>query len=145
MHCMDLCQFEVLSCLVNWQICDGIVAHKTANRRPKTRHITPTPHYFFEYMTRSTVGGKGVALFYTTNVIRRTFLSRVYTVSRKKRDIKLLSITSPNVNGFSQFLLSDSVVNLQQNHVWIFHQAFSMSLQYPVKHESQKTNTQIFH
>ena len=37
----------------------------------------------------------------------------------------------------------DSVVNLQQNRVQIFHQAFNMSLHYLVKYECQKNGVNL--
>ena len=45
-------------------------------------------------------------------------LNRLYTVSQKKQDTKLLSITSANYYPiFKLYSLADSVVNLQQNRV----------------------------
>jgi len=42
----------------------------------------------------------------------------IYTVSQKKQDTKLLPMTSPNINRFSNFFsLTDSVVSLQQIYV----------------------------
>ena len=54
--------------------------------------------------------------------------------SKKNKDTKLLAITSPTITRFSKiFSLVNSVVNLQQTHVWIFHHALNMSLHYLVK------------
>jgi len=39
----------------------------------------------------------------------------IYTVSQKKQATIILSITSPNVDRFSFFSLTDSLVNMQQN------------------------------
>jgi len=62
-----------------------------------------------------------------------------YTVSQKKQDTKLLAITSRNIIRFSKFFsLADSVVNLQQIHVEIFHDALNILLLYLVKYECRK-------
>ena len=51
----------------------------------------------------------------------------------KQDTSKLFDTTSPNVNRFSKlFLLADSVVNLQQTHISIFHHTLNMSLHYLV-------------
>jgi len=43
-------------------------------------------------------------------------LSEIYTMSQKKQGTTILSITSPNVDRFSNFFsLTDSLVNMQQN------------------------------
>ena len=58
---------------------------------------------------------------------------------RKKQYTKLLPITSPNLNRFSEFFsLPELAVNLQQKRVYISHHALSMSLHY-LKYECQKT------
>ena len=57
----------------------------------------------------------------------------------KKQDTKLLAITSLTITRFSNFYsLADSVVNLQQIHVQIFHHALNTSLHYLVKYECRK-------
>jgi len=49
----------------------------------------------------------------------------------KKQDTKLLAITSLTIIRFSKkFSLDDSVVNLQQSHIEIFHHALNISLHY---------------
>ena len=69
---------------------------------------------------------------------------QIYTVSQKKQDIKLSPKTSPSMNRLSKlFSLMDSVVNLQQTRVEIFHHAFNMSLHYRVKNECQKNGVNL--
>jgi len=63
----------------------------------------------------------------------------IYTVSQKKQDTKLLAITSSTIIRFFKFFsLADSLVNLQQTHVEIYHLALNFSLHYLVKYECQK-------
>ena len=79
-----------------------------------------------------------------TNANRHLYTtSAQYTLWVKKQDTKLLPITSPNINRFSDFLLMDSVVNLQQIRVKIFHHALNTSLHYLVKCECQKNGVSL--
>ena len=70
-----------------------------------------------DQLRNSTLGNRVWATFtfYTVNDIYCRFASidNNYTVSEKKQDTKLLSITSPNVFRIS---LTDALVNLQQTH-----------------------------
>jgi len=63
----------------------------------------------------------------------------LYTVSQKKTRHQTLSHDFTNYYPiFKIFSPADSVVNLQQTHVYIFHHALNMSLHYFVKYERQK-------
>jgi len=70
------------------------------------------------------------------------FTSHLHRES-KKQDTKLPPITSPNIHRFSNFSLTDTAVNLQQNHVKMFHHALNMSLRYLVKYVCQKNSVNL--
>jgi len=62
----------------------------------------------------------------------------LYTMSQKTRH-QTLGCNFANYNPiFKIFSVADSVVNLQQIHVSIFHRALNMSLHYLVKYECRK-------
>ena len=62
----------------------------------------------------------------------------------RKQHTGLLPITSSNVNRFSKKIpLSDLVANVQQTHVLISHNAWSMSLYCLVNYECHKTSDNL--
>ena len=66
-----------------------------------------------------------------------------YTVSQKTRHQTLAHNFTKYQPILKLFSLTDSVINLQQNYVEIFHHALNTSLHYLVKYESQKNGVNL--
>ena len=86
---------------------DAVNVDRTASRRA---NAAAAHHHSRRYARRLRIGRMETS--------KRALECTTYTVSQKKQDTRLLPITLPNINRFSNlFSLADSVVNSQQAHV----------------------------